>query len=396
MARGSVRKRGNYYSIIYDAPATADGKRKQRRESGFATKKAAQERLTAALREVDTGTSLDPTTQTVTEYLRHWLASIIAPQKRPLTVDRYRTAIERYIAPAIGHVPLAKLAPAHVSALHADLAKRGYQRATIVHTHNALHNALKQAVRWQLVPRNACDAVPVGKVERAEHVVWDTETARRFQLAVADDPDAVLWLLAIATGLRRGELLGLKWADVDLTNAALRVQRARVRNPDGGMMEQGTKGKRARVLDLAPSHVVMLRAHRLRQRETMLRHRDRWEDGGWVFVEPPGTHRNAGRPGGRPMAPTTFGRRWRALLRQVGLPAIRPHDLRHTNATVLLLAGVHPKMVQERLGHANIGETMDTYSHVMPTLGRRAALALEAALGSGEETVTEEASVTNP
>lgn len=395
MARGSLRKRGNVWTILYDVPPPPDKKRLQRRESGFRTKREAQERLTAALREVDTGTSLDPTTQTVAEYLRHWLATIVAPQKRPLTVDRYRTAIERYIAPAIGSVPLAKLAPTHVSALHADLARRGYTRATIVHTHNALHNALKQAVRWQLVPRNACDAVPAGKVERAEQVVWDVETARRFQVAVADDPDAVLWLLAIATGLRRGELLGLKWADVDFANDVIRIQRARVRNPAGGMMEQGTKGKRARVIDLTPTQTAMLRAHRQRQRELMMLHRDNWEDGGWVFVEPPGHHFNARRPGGRPMSTTTFARRWSAILRAVGLPVIRPHDLRHTNATVLLVQGVHPKIVQERLGHANIGETMDTYSHSLPTLGKRAAAAFEEAVWGDGKTVTDRADVTH-
>lgn len=379
--RGSVRKRGQWWTIRYDlGPDPETGQRRQQRESGFRTRREAEEALTARQRERDTGTALDPTRMTTGAYLDHWLAAAIAPSKRPLTTERFRFAIARYLAPVIGDVPLQRLNPAHVSAVHAALTRAGYRRATIVHTHNVLHNALKQAVRWRLIAVNPCDAAPAGQVEQPPTVAWDTATARRFQAAVAADPDAVLWLLAIATGLRRGELLGLKWADVDWERGQLRVVRARVRNPAGGTMEQGTKGKRARVLDLAPQDVAMLREHRRRQRELRLRHADNWRDRGWVFCEPPGVGRNAGLPGGRPLSPSTFTRRWAAILRATGLPRIRPHDLRHTNATVLLEQGVHPRMVQERLGHATFAETMDRYSHATPTLGKAAALAIAAAL----------------
>jgi len=396
MARGSVRKRGKTYSIVYElGPDPETGKRRQKREGGFRTKRDAEAALTARQREIDTGTALDPTRLTVGDYLAHWLDTAIAPAKRPLTTARFAHAIRRYIAPTLAAVPLAKLSPAHVSGLHAALTRAGYAHATVAHTHNVLHNALKQALRWRLIAVNPCDAAPVGTPERARTVAWDTATAHRFRRAVADDPDAVLWLLAIATGLRRGELLGLRWADVDLANGLLRVQRARVRNPDGGMMEQGTKGKRARVLDLAPSHVAMLRDHRRRQEEAMRRHADRWEDQGWVFCEPPGTHRNREHPGGRPVSTSTFARRWAAILAATGLPRIRPHDLRHTNATVLLEQGVHPRMVQERLGHATFAETMDRYSHATPTLGRAAALAIEAAL-AGDEPPRATPAVTEP
>jgi hypothetical protein len=198
VARGSVKKRGTAYSIVYDGPAGPDGQRRQRRESGFRTKREAQERLTAALREVDTGTSLEPSTLTVADYLRHWLATMIAPHKRPLTVYRYTAVAHNHVAPHLGALLLAKLTPAQVARWHATLGASGLAPTSVASSHAVLSTALRQAVRWQLIARNPCDLAPFAKPEHVAGPVWDTATAQRFQLAVADDPDAVLWLLAIA------------------------------------------------------------------------------------------------------------------------------------------------------------------------------------------------------
>lgn len=387
---GSVTKRGRTWTVRYDrGPDPETGDRRQASRGGFRTRKEAEAELTRLLRERDLGTDLDPTRLTVGEYLTHWLESDARHRVRPTTATNYRRIIQRDLAPTLGALPLTKLQPAHVSALHARLRERGLAASTIGLAHAVLRAALRQAVRWQLVPRNVCDAVAPPRATRTEQTAWDTATAARFQALVVDDPDAALWLTALKTGLRRGELLALRWADLDLDAGRLTVRRTFVPTSGGGLVEQPPKGGRPRVLDLAPTHVTLLREHRRRQLAQRLAVGSAWQDHDLVFCLPPGgdpTH----DPGGRPYSLTTFGQRWRLLVARLGLPPIRPHDLRHTNATLLLEAGVHPKVVQERLGHASVTLTLDRYSHVTPTLGQAAARLLDTRLAESP-TADEEA-----
>lgn len=379
---GSIKRRGSRWTVIYDLPADPlTGRRRQRRASGFRTRREAEQALTKLLRERDTGSALDPTRLTVAEYLTHWLETDVRHRVRQSTYAKYRDTIRLYLKRYVGMVLLPELRPAHVSALQSTLRDAGLSAATISGVRVVLHAALKQAVQWQLLHRNVCDAVPAPRVTRRTHELWDEATVQRFRAALAGDPDGVLFTLAIVTGMRRGELLGLRWSDVDLDGGWITVRRSLVRGPEG-LREEPPKSGRGRRLDLTASQVAMLRVHRQAQVAQRLAAGPRWQDQGYVFALVPDGDRYAG---GRPYSLTTFGWRWAGLLARLGLPPLRPHDLRHLNATLLLEAGVHPKVVQERLGHANVSITLDTYSHVTPTLGRAAAHLLDERLARATE-----------
>ncbi|MGN6700752.1 MAG: tyrosine-type recombinase/integrase [Thermomicrobiales bacterium] len=377
MARGRIYRRSKTYTIVYERPRDpVTGARRQQTKGGFRTRKEAEQALTAAQRQIDTGTDLEPTTLTVAAYLEHWLETFARRRLRQASYEKYRYSIRRYLVPLLGTVLLTRLTPAHVSQLHSALADAGLSANSIEGVHVILHGALKQAVRWQLLAHNVCDAVPPPTFERKVFPIWDAATAARFRDAALDEPGAAIYVLAILTGMRRGELLALRWADVDLRQRQVTVSRARVR-VEGGAKIEGTKGKRARILRLTPGQAAWLRQHRQRQLADRLAAGDAWEDHDLVFPAAPGR----GKPGGRPLAPNSFWKYWRRLLARLELPAIRPHDLRHTNATLLLEAGISARVVQERLGHASTAITQDVYSHVTERLQDEAAAALDAALG---------------
>lgn len=378
---GSIKRRGARWTAIYDLPPDPlTGRRRQRRASGFRTRREAEQALTKLLRERDTGSALDPTRLTVAEYLTHWLETDVRHRVRQSSYEKYRASIRLYLAPRVGAVLLPDLRPAHVSALQSALRDQGLSAATISGARVILHAALKQAVQWQLLHRNVCEAVPAPRVTRPPRELWDEATVQRFRAALASEPDSVLFTLAIVTGMRRGELLGLRWADVDLDGGWITVRRSLVRVA-GGMREEQTKTGRGRRLDLTASQVAMLRAHRQAQLTARLAAGPAWQEQGFVFAQEPSDF-PSDLPGGRPYSGTLVANRWRALLARYDLPYLRPHDLRHLNATLLLEAGVHPKVVQERLGHANVSVTLDVYSHVTPTLGKAAAELLDERLST--------------
>lgn len=375
MARGSVQKRPGGWSIVYDMPVAIG--RKQKRESGFRTKREAEAALTARLREVDTGTALDPTKLTVAAYLDHWLVAGNA-DIRAITLQTYRMWVTKHIAPHLGAVPLAKLNAAHLDGWLATL-RQTLAPSTARRIRGMLATALNRAVRWRFIPTSPASLVRAPRVGKSIPQHWDTATAARFLAAVADDPGAVFFVVALGTGMRRGELLALRWADVDLERATLLVRRTRVR-VSGKWVEDAPKNGEPRTLDLDPDLVATLRAHRDRQRFARDAAGKHWRDLDYVFCEPPWR----GKLGGRPWTDDMAAHRFRRLIAAHDLPALHLHGLRHTHATILLEAGVHPKMVQERLGHASYTITMDTYSHVTPRLGKVAALAYGAAVGGGE------------
>ena len=237
--------------------------------------------------------------------------------------------------------------------------------------HSTLHKALSGAVSDGLIPRNAADVKAPRPTPKEMHPLYEEE-ARTFLETTRGDPFEALYVLALTTGLRRGEHLGLRWDDVDLERGTLRVGRALVR--EGGRHAVGeTKTRRGRrQVNLTPRTVKALRTHRKRQLEEKLRLIGLYEDNGLIFT----THR------GTPVNPENLVKRsFKPLLREANLPDIRFHDLRHTCATLLLGRGVHPKLVQELLGHATIAMTLDTYSHYLPSMGDAAAGAMREALG---------------
>ncbi len=347
-----------------------DGKRVRKLIYGR-TAAEVRELMTKALRERDLGmlgaSGSTPTTQ---RFLEDWLASVKS-SLRIRSYERYAGIIGKHLVPSIGRLKLDKLTPAHVqvlldSKLSAGLAPRSVQSIRIV-----LGAALKQGVRWQMVPRNVAELVSGPRVQNREMQVLSPEQARAFLMACQGERLHALYLLALSTGLRRGELLALKWEDMDLDAGTLRVHRSLGRSSSQGIViaePKTTQGRRT--VRLSSPIVAALRSHRRRQAERRLLEGSDWRDGNYLFTTGIGT----------PLDPRELGRDFRRMLAKAGLPSLRFHDLRHSAATIALSQGVHPKIVSEMLGHSRISLTLDVYSHSLPTLQAEAADKIAAAL----------------
>lgn len=358
---------GKRWRIVYELPAdTGTGKRRQTSRRGFETRRQAEEALRRALGRLDDGTHVDHSGRTVADYLRSWVAGL---RRRANTVARYRTAVEAYMIPRIGHIRLQRLTVEHLDEMYRDLEARGGRRGqplsptTVRHCHNILHKALDDAMRRSLVVRNVADWADPPPLERREMEIWTAKQLRSFLDHVDDDRLYALWLLACTTGMRRGELAGLRWKWVDLDRGRLTIA-TQTTVVDGHAHEEDPKSaKGRRTIALDATTVAALRGHRKRQAEEQLAAGPAWEETGRVFVW----------PDGRPIHPKRILDWLRRLAADLGLPPIRVHDLRHAWATAALEAGVELKVVSTRLGHARTAITADIYQHVTDRLDQEAA-----------------------
>ncbi len=332
------------------------------------TQKAVQDKLLAARKTIDNGLPLSSDRQKVGPFIEQWLRDVAAPTVRPSTYTRYRQLLASHVAPALGHLPLAKLGPQDLNALYGKLSQRLAPR-TVGHVHRVLHRALRDALRWGLVARNVCDAVSPPKVQRPEMQTFTPEQARALLAAAEGDPLEALYTLAVTAGLRQGELLALKWRDFDAEAGRLSVCRSvRYVSGQGSVVGEPKSVRSRRNVMLAPLAVAALKRHRARQTEQRLR-AVFWEDNDLIFPNEVGRHIEA---------ENLRRRSFRPLLGRAGLPAVRFHDLRHTAATLLLLEGVHVKVVSEMLGHSAVSLTLDVYSHALPSMQADAAAKMEA------------------
>ncbi len=338
------------------------------------TRKEVQAKLMTALNDHQRGLPLPNERQTVGQFLTDWLENTARHTLRPTTYDGYADLVHHHLVPVLGRVPLAKLTPQQIAACYSDLLAKGLAPRTVQYAHAVLHRALDQAVRWNLVARNPTDAVDAPRPQRKEITVFTAEQAQRFLDAAKDDRLHALYVLALMTGMRQGELLGLHWQDVDLAAGSLSVRRTLVRTSQGWSWAEPKTAKGRRTIALSALAVEALRQHRVRQLEERLRAGGLWDDLDLVFPN------HIGKPLERQ---NVVKRSFRPLLARAGLPYIRFHDLRHSAATLLLSLGEHPKVVQERLGHSTIGVTMDIYSHVLPDMQRNAASKLDALFAAG-------------
>jgi integrase len=331
------------------------------------TQAEVRDKLTKALSDRIDGIVYDDENMTVGEYLDVWLKGSVYGSVRQSTYDRDTNLVNNHIKPILGGLKLRKLNSAHVQSFYRDRLDKGLSASTVHKMHDILRRGLAQATKWHLVQRNVADTVkpprPTPKEIRARSAA---ETRRLLEAAGVDRLEA-LYVLAVHTGMRQGELLALRWQDVDMENAVVSVRRTLTRS--GGRVAFGepkTKKSR-RSIRLTPQAVEALRSHLERQLRDMEILGDRYQDQGLIFTTDTGGPINPSNLRQRSFAP---------LLKQAGLPHMRFHDLRHTCATLLLARGGHPKFVQELLGHATIAITLDTYSHVMPNMGDATARAM--------------------
>ncbi len=365
---GSIRKRSDGR---WEARITIAGK--QRSVYGK-TREIVARKMRDAMSEAERGLPVaDQRTQLQT-YLREWLENTVKLTVRPKTYESYEGHIRLYIEPAIGKVPLVKLTLSHVQQLMNGMLERGLSPRTVIHTRATLRRALGQAHKWGLVSRNVAALVDPPKAPRSEVMPLTPEQARLFLDAIEGDRFEALYHVALALGMRQGEILGLTWSNVDLSAGTLRVKQALQKiNGEWQLVEPKTKRSR-RTLPLPATVASKLREHRARQNRARLNAGDRWQDWGLVFTTGIGT----------PLDGVNVNKHFQRTLAALGLPKQRFHDLRHACATFLLTQGLSPRVVMETLGHSQISVTMDTYSHVMPELQREAADRMDELLNASD------------
>ena len=335
----------------------------------YTTKKAASKALHDDLRERERGTWVAPVDLTLAEYLTtRWLPALGAEELAESTVDIYREHVGR-IVPQIGSVPLQKLNRNDVAVMAANLAStirpktgKPLSPATRRSLLGVLQHALDDAVSAGMLRSNPAAGVKKPKVRRPEMHTWSATELATFLRATREDRMSPLWHLVALTGIRRGEALGLKWSDVDLEHGRLALQRQRkiVRY---AVVETPLKTDKPRAVSLDADTTAVLQRQSRQQLDDAAEWAAAWVGGGHVFT----------REDGAPWHPDRVRVLFQRAVKATGAPRIRMHDLRHTWATLALRAGVHPKVVQERLGHANIRITLDTYSHVLPDMQESAA-----------------------
>lgn len=314
------------------------------------------------LADVQRGVVIEPSKVTLAQFLEDWLTSVSRSLK-PTTWEGYAHAVRVWIVPRIGSYRLHAITPEVLERLYASLEREGRQDGTgglgpraVRLAHQVLHRALAQAVTWRRLAINPADAgLHLPRQVRKPFKTWSEAEARRFLEVSADDRLAALWALMLSTGMRRGETLGLRWEDVDLAAGRLSVvQHVVVVKNRPAIHEIKTPASR-RSVALYPDVVAVLRRHAVRQKQDRLLAGPAWQETGLVFTTAIGTV----------LHPRNVRRSFDQLVAKAGVPAITLHDLRHTAATLALKAAAHPKLVQEMLGHARVGITIDLYSHVV-------------------------------
>ena len=332
------------------------------------TRAEVAEKLTKAMADRDEGISFSAGKLTLGEYLRVWLEDSVKDSVKPATYEGYARMVRNHIAPAFGSLKLKNLTPPHLRRLYKEKLDSGLGTRSVQYIHTTLHKALKQAADDGLIPRNVADSVKAPQLKRTEMKPLTSEQAKALLEAARGDRFEAMYVLAITAGLRQGELLGLKWEDMDLEAGKLQVRRTLYK----GNFTAPKTAKSRRTIKLTTRAVEALKRHREAQREEGEQLAGLWQDQGLIFTTQVGTPVNRHN---------LYGRNFKPLLEKADLPhTVRFHDLRHTCATLLLSKNVNPKVVSEMLGHASVTVTLDTYSHVLPHMQDGAVDAMDSSL----------------
>lgn len=367
---GHVYKRGSAWTYVADSgrdPAT--GRRRQRSKGGFATRKTAEAAMREYLHGREAGQLGEPTSATVGEYLDRWLSNV-EPNTRRTTLSGYRRDLGRIVR-CLGNRRLVDLTPMQIESAYADLLKSGSAKGgalsakTVYNAHSTFRRALNDAVRLGVLIRNPVTAARSPRWTKADIATWTAPQLREFLEGTADDPLHAAYVLIATTGMRRGEAMGLRWQDVDLDAGFVRIRQTLTTVNDKLVFDTTKTVKSRRRISLDPATVAALKRHAELEAKGRLLLGDAWDNSNdLVFTNEHGT----------PVHPDRWSGHFKQHVKRLGLPELRgPHSLRHTWATLALGAGVHPKVVSERLGHSTIAITLDTYSHVVEGMDADAA-----------------------
>jgi len=320
------------------------------------------------LGDMDTGTIVSSSPITLREFMDRWM-EVANTKVRERTFDQYRWITENYICKTLGAYKLREIQAYQVQRFYTELLNRNLSPRTVRYTHYVLSSALNQAVTWRLITHNPCAECDLPKQPRMEMKYFTPEEVARFLETARTSKWYPLFLLAIETGMRPEEYFGLQWKDINFEEKTVTVRRALVWRKGGGFVFTEPKTSRSRrCIPISATLLQSLKMHRRAQLEVRIKLGAAYQDHDLVFASEIGTglmNRNINR------------RHFRPLMKLAGLPQIRLYDLRHTTATMLLLLGENPKVVSERLGHASVTLTLDTYSHVLPTMQKTATEKLE-------------------
>ncbi len=375
--RGSITKKGNTYSIIVDIGRDKDGKRKQKWYNGFRTKKEAEKELTKILNQIENGTFVNPEKITLREFLKRWFDDIVEPNLTETTKDGYKYIVDIHIIPALGDVLIQKLQPIQIQTFYKEKlekgridGKGGLSPKSILNIHRIMKRALNHAMKMQIINRNVTEFVELPKQKKYRASVIDEEQVQRMLEAFEPTNLYIPVLLAVGLGLRRGEALGLRWSDIDFENCAITINNTLLKTNKGVIFHDPKTETSKRVIISPGTIIEALKAHKEKQEETKAVMGEAYQENELVSCY----------DDGHPFNPGTFSTLFMNVLKRNKLQLIRFHDLRHTNATLMLKHNVPAKVASERLGHSTIGITLDLYSHVLKEMQQDAASKIDDAI----------------
>ncbi|MFW5790441.1 MAG: tyrosine-type recombinase/integrase [Bacillota bacterium] len=367
MAHIRKTESGNYEAFIDMGKDPATGKRRQITKT-FETKKEANLWTADKIQEKQKGIAVSLNNLTLEEYLLKWLDDYALPNLSPTTFDGYNMIIKKHIIPALGALKLDEIKPLHIQSYQSEKLRSGrldnkpggLSKKTVLQHHRVLNKALNQAVMWQLISYNPVKAVPALSPDTPEIKSLSQDEVNRLLKAAEDSWSYYFIYIAVNTGMRRGELLGLRWEDINFTEELIQVRKNLVKSQKKGIVMKEPKNKSSkRVIQLAADDISELKKLKKKQNEYKLLYGPDYNNKyDLVFC----------KANGEILYPNTATKRFNLIAEKANIENIRLHDLRHTHATLMLEAGVHPKVVQERLGHSTITTTLDTYSHVIPSM----------------------------
>ncbi len=378
---GHIRKKkiknGHIWQVIVELGSDESGKRKRIYRNIRGQKQEAQKLLASLLTELSNGTYIEPSKITLKEYFLDWMETYVKMNLSPTTIDSYRINIEKHVIPTLGHIKLQELKPMDLQKFYKMKlengrtdGKGGLSARSVRYIHRNIHEALEHAVRMQLIPRNVAALVTLPKAKPYKANVYnEKQLLILLEKAMGTDMELAIFLTA-TLGLRRGELLGLKWSDVDFETGRIRIQNNLVQTQKGSVCKEPKSKSSSRGLDLPEGLVAILKKHHKIQAQNKLKLGAAYDKRDFICCQ----------NNGYPFSPGYYSKKFKTFLEENGLPHIRLHDLRHSNATLMLMYGIQPKVASSSLGHSSIGITLDLYSHVLPEMQKEVADKIESGI----------------